>query len=168
MRKLLLLRHAQARLPDNSGKDFDRPLSENGEKDALTQAKRLRSLGLRPDFILCSAAKRTMQTAGIFSEVLHTVSAQPVQELYRANATGYISTICTFVPESAQCVLLVGHNPSIEDCALLFAQDDNYLASRIHYGFPTAGLALIETTGTFCTLTPKTAQLSALYLPHET
>lgn len=173
MRTLILLRHAQALLPNSSGKDFNRKLSSVGEVDALLQAQRLYKAALQPDFILCSPATRTLQTAEIFCNALkmaysHShISPQPVTSLYHANATGYINEIRSKTPVSAQCVLIVGHNPSIEDCALFFAKDSNPLIQRLGYGFPTAGLAIIETEADFSAISSNNAYLKALYLPHE-
>lgn len=173
MRTILFLRHAQAVLPDSSGKDFDRRLSSAGETDAAHQAARLIKSGIVPDFILCSPALRTLQTATIFSQSINqafpdsTIIPHEAPSLYRASATGYIQEIREQVPQNAQCTLVVGHNPSIEDCALLFAQHNEQLAQRISYGFPTAGLAMIETTAEFAAFAPDNAKLTALYLPHE-
>lgn len=173
MRTIFLLRHAQAVLPDNSGKDFDRALSKAGRIDAANQAQRLIKAGIKPDCILYSPATRTMQTAEIFSAAFNqafpetSVSLQAVPSLYRADATGYIDEIQMQVPETANCVILVGHNPSIEDCALLFSQNNDQLAQRIGHGFPTAGLVRIETNAKFPDISPENAELTALYLPHE-
>lgn len=173
MRTIYLLRHAQAVLPDNSGKDFDRALSKAGRIDAANQAQRLIKAGIRPDCILYSPATRTTQTAEIFFAAFHqalpetSVTLQAVPSLYRADATGYIDEIQMQAPETANCVMLVGHNPSIEDCALLFAQNNEKLTQRIGHGFPTAGLARIETNAAFAEISPQNAELAALYLPHE-
>lgn len=173
MRTILLLRHAQAVLPDSSGKDFDRQLSSAGKTDALQQAERLIKSGIMPDFILCSPALRTLQTAEIFSAAITSafpeisITPQCASSLYRANASGYLYEIREQAPQDAQCVLLVGHNPSIEDCALLFAQPDSPLAQRIGYGFPTAGVAQIETNAEYADITPENARLTALFLPQE-
>ena len=173
MRTILLLRHAQAVLPDSSGKDFDRQLSSAGKSDALQQAQRLIKSGIIPDFILCSPALRTLQTAEIFSTAITrafpqiSITPQCAPSLYRANASGYIAELREQSPQNARCVLLVGHNPSIEDCALLFAQPDSPIAQRIGYGFPTAGVAQIETCADFADLAPENASLTALFLPQE-
>lgn len=173
MRTILLLRHAQAVLPDSSGKDFDRQLSSAGKTDAIQQAERLIKSGIIPDFILCSPALRTLQTAEIFSAAITrtypeiSLSPQCAPSLYRANASGYLDEIREQAPQYAQCILLVGHNPSIEDCALLFAVQDSPLAQRISYGFPTAGVAQIETSADFAKLAPENARLTTLFLPQE-
>lgn len=173
MRTILFLRHAQAVLPDSTGKDFDRSLSKAGRSDAEKQAERILKAGIKPDFILCSPAKRTLQTAEIFSAAINgafpedTIAPHAAASLYRAGATGYIHEIRTQVPATSQCALIVGHNPSIEDCTLLFAQSNSQFTQRVGYGFPTAGLARIETDGLFSEFSPENAQLTALYLPHE-
>ncbi|WOC14711.1 SixA phosphatase family protein [Pseudochrobactrum sp. MP213Fo] len=173
MRTILLLRHAQAVLPDSSGKDFDRRLSLSGENDAEMQAIRIVQSGLKPDFIVYSPACRTYQTAHIFAATLNKafpeapVTLQAAAALYRADAAGYIDEIRSSVPDTAQCVLIVGHNPSIEDCALLFAQENQRLAERIGYGFPTSGVAVIVTDKALSELAPNTGTLTALLLPHE-
>lgn len=177
MRTILLLRHAQAKLPDSSGKDFDRRLNKSGENVAALQVQRILKAGLRPDFILCSPATRTLQTAEIFSAAINKafpenlLSPYAAAPLYHANAAGYIREIREQVPAAAQCLLVVGHNPSIEDLVLLFNQnqhdEDNQFTGRLGDGFPTAALALIELSAVISELTAYNASLKALYLPHE-
>lgn len=173
MRTIYLLRHAHAVLPDSNGKDFDRALSKSGKVDAANQVQRLIKAGISPDCILFSPATRTMQTADIFSTALNkaypdtAVILQAVPSLYRADAHGYIDEIRLQAPETANCIIVVGHNPSIEDCALLFTQNNEQLAQRISDGFPTAGLAKIETNAAFAEISQHNAELTALYLPHE-
>lgn len=171
MRTILLLRHAQAMQLHSSGKDFDRKLSPTGVEDAEMQASRILKAGLKPDFILCSSAMRTTQTAEIFSTVFNgkypdeLITAHQSAALYRANARGYIAEIQDKTPPSTQCLMIVGHNPSIEDLVLLFAQSNTHLAEPISTGFPTAGIALIELSTGFSELSPLNASLKTLYLP---
>lgn len=173
MRTIILLRHAHAMLLESSGKDFDRPLSRSGQNDASNQAHRLLQAGYQPDFILSSPACRTLQTAEIFNQAIAErnggVSAALCANttLYRADAEGYLAEIIAQTPSQAQCVLVVGHNPSIEDCIMLFAASNPALAQRISGGLATCGLAILNAPQDFCALTPATATLTALYLPEE-
>ncbi len=173
MRTIILLRHAHAVLPGSNGKDFDRPLSQSGEAEAALQAQHLLQTGPRPDFVLSSAATRTMQTAEIFCDALNAAAPHNplvIHEsaaLYRADAQGYLQEIRTMAPENAQCVLVVGHNPSIEDCALLFTRGHDDFSGASSFGFPTAGLAIIETVQALSAFSPQTAELTALYFPER-
>lgn len=173
MHTLLLLRHAQAVLTDLSGKDFDRALSKTGRSDAALQVQRLLQTGIIPDVILHSPALRTMQTAQIFQSAINNAyphilpALHSIASLYRADASGYIREIRAHTPQEARCVLIAGHNPSIEDCALMFTPADSPAMQRISYGFPTAGIAMIETEAGFADLSIENAQLTRLFLPHE-
>lgn len=170
MHTILLLRHAHAVLPGRDGKDFDRILSQSGEAEAIWQAQHMLQAGLQPDFILSSPAARAMQTAEIFQAALNNIAdALPdiyeCPSLYRADAAGYLEKIHKEIPETARCALLVGHNPGIENFIFLFARGHKNYEEQMSYGFPTAGLAVLETMHNYSIFSSQTAQLTALYFP---
>lgn len=166
MFQLILLRHAQALLPTITTRDFDRSLSAAGEADAAQQAERLASDGIIPDMVLHSTARRTTQTAQIFHNILCSPSTPiiAVDALYRADISGYLQEIHTYSSNQTKCLLLVGHNPSIEDLALMFGKNgDRHLLQRLERGYPTAGLAAIHSDDPLTELDPYSAELKALW-----
>ena len=65
MRRLTLMRHADARWKDAAVSDLERSLSRRGSTAAELMARRLLELELVPDLVLVSPARRTQQTAEI-------------------------------------------------------------------------------------------------------
>ncbi|NLV74943.1 MAG: histidine phosphatase family protein [Chloroflexi bacterium] len=66
MLELLVMRHAQSDWESAPGEvvpDIERPLSKRGKCDALAQGELLNQLGLIPDVIVSSPAKRARSTA---------------------------------------------------------------------------------------------------------
>ena len=62
MRQLLLLRHAKSSWDDPALSDHARPLNARGRRAATAMAQAMRELGLAPDIVLVSSARRTLQT----------------------------------------------------------------------------------------------------------
>lgn len=128
VKKLYLLRHAQA--SSQSEKDFDRPLTPEGERVVRHLAKFLEDKEIEIDRILSSSAIRAMATANILAENLGVV-VKPVDELYEASARTFLVTI-NGIEEKYGKVLIVGHNPTITYLA-------EYLTNEA-FQFETAGL----------------------------
>ena len=136
MKTLLILRHAKAEPPDEGMSDFDRPLAPRGRKDAPRVGEWLLAQGLQPHAILSSDAQRAKSTARLVAEACDFAGElQLFHSLYMAMPETYIETVCA-AAEEADRVLVVGHNPTLDD--LLF------LLTGSHDGFPTAGLAVVD------------------------
>ena len=133
MKSLLLLRHAKSSWADPGMPDFDRPLSDRGKRDAPHVGQILLQRGLQPDLILSSSAKRARKTA---QKVLDAsgldVELRLVEEFYLARPDAYVAMLRT-LSDDTQRVLVVGHNPGLEDLLEL-------LTGR-HLHMPTAALA---------------------------
>ena len=138
-----LLRHAHSAWARPGQRDFDRPLDDRGVEDAHLVAKAFGQFEHLPSVILCSNARRCRQTCEIF--LSHLPSGAQVQnsdELY-SNDHGYYLEMLS--KQTSTPVLLIGHNPMMEDTAhALTASAGNRAAERLQKGFPTAGLATIE------------------------
>jgi len=63
VKRLFLIRHAKSSWDSSASSDFDRPLNDRGLSDAPKMADYLKTEGILPDFILCSAALRAQTTA---------------------------------------------------------------------------------------------------------
>jgi phosphohistidine phosphatase len=115
MKTVLILRHAKSSWDDPSLDDFDRPLNKRGEKDAPRVGKWLRKEGLLPDVILCSAARRARQTAESVAQAAHFEGMLEFDErFYDCNPSTWVEALQS-MPERVQRVLLVGHNPTLEE-----------------------------------------------------
>lgn len=118
MKRLTLMRHANAEWNDGRIADFDRPLSRRGQSEAASMARRLRENELVPDLILASPARRTLQTAEILARELE-VSPRHVradERLYLAGAEEIARVVHVAGPRIRH-LMVVGHNPGLSDYA---------------------------------------------------
>ena len=115
-RELLLLRHGKSSWDSDARSDLERPLAKRGRKDAPRVGAWLRRRGLVPDLVLASPARRARQTALLLLESLgmeeEVVRWDPA--LYGTGLEAHLRVLAG-VPRSARRVLLVGHNPDLED-----------------------------------------------------
>lgn len=116
MKTLLLLRHAKAVAGDEfTGLDYDRPLNEQGIEAAKMVGALLLKRGVTPDLALSSPAARTQQTLQL---VVETAGIKPVlrcdERIYEARV-GQLLEVIGEIEEEHSGVVLVGHNPGIED-----------------------------------------------------
>lgn len=111
---LFICRHADAARVLAGQPDFDRPLSNLGEQEALLAAQWVLRTGIPIPAIVCSAAHRTRQTAQIFAQVLQVPAAgiQVQEALYHAGPQELQDHIEGW-PASWQAGLVIGHNPAV-------------------------------------------------------
>ncbi len=143
MKRLILFRHAKAEPRSGEGEDFDRPLTARGRRDAAAMGRLIAGNGLTPDLALVSAARRARETWDCAKAEFSTGAVEVRQALYNA-AADELETELGRAPTSAEAVMIVGHNPGLQELAvnLLIADagsssDIDRLASR----FPTAAVA---------------------------
>jgi phosphohistidine phosphatase len=114
MKRIVLVRHAKA-VPYGYEDDFNRDLTDRGERDAGKVSEHLEVLGIRPDLMVASPASRAWQTAVIFAGKL----GYPVNEivkvepLYMEFTTGEFIDYVRGLPDEALTVFVFGHNPGI-------------------------------------------------------
>ena len=116
MKTLILQRHAKAEKDGDD--DLCRPLTPGGLSDAAIQGETLRQLELYPELILHSHAMRAKQTAEIMAVKLELSQGYTVEDtsLYECDASDLV-TIIRNLPDDVDSVLIVGHNPAIENAA---------------------------------------------------
>jgi phosphohistidine phosphatase len=143
MSRLFLLRHAKAGWAEPGMRDFDRPLEPIGRTDADAIGAAMRARSYIPDLTLCSSAKRARETLDWVAR--HTGDGRIVysDSLYSTDAAGYVDFIRATA--DADEVLLVGHNPMMEDVAMALSGDGDAQARHtLVSGFPTSALAVIR------------------------
>jgi phosphohistidine phosphatase len=141
MKTLTLLRHAKSGWDDPALRDFDRPLNPRGRRAARTVGREMRRLGLAFDRVLASPARRVVET---LDEVAHAYGPlDPVYDdrLYLASPETLIE-VARATRDDAQRLLLVGHNPGLEQLVLLLSAKGGML-SEVETKYPTATLAEI-------------------------
>lgn len=136
MKTLLILRHAKSSWDNLYLSDFERPLNKRGKYDAPRMGKLLRREELVPDIIISSSAKRAMATAeSVALSCDYENEITFTRDLYHADPDSYIEALIT-VDDSVNCVMVVGHNPGIEDMVEQLSGEWERM--------PTAALAQIQ------------------------
>jgi phosphohistidine phosphatase len=166
MKRLYLLRHAKSSWDDPTLADHDRPLAPRGRRAANVMAENLRRKGIMPELVLCSPSRRTRQTLKRLAPVLgKDADVQIEPELYAASARELIEVL-QGVPDEVESVMLIGHNPGLQDLALSLASAGSEIP-RLRSKFPTAALATLEFKGTWRKLAPGSAELVSFVKPKE-
>jgi phosphohistidine phosphatase len=163
----MLLRHAKSSWSDSDLPDVDRPLAPRGERAARRIADYLRRSEIRPELVLCSPARRARQTLDAIEPTLgETCAVELSPDLYAASAETLLERLRD-VPESADPVLLIGHNPGLEELALMLA-DRGAGLPRLREKFPTAALAtIVFDSDTWAGLEPGGGELVDYVVPRE-
>ena len=114
MKTLYLLRHANSSWGAPNIQDFDRPLDERGREAAPLVGRFIRKKKLRVDLILSSPAARARQTAALVKESAGLSAELRYDErVYEAGAARLLEVVAQ-AGDSADAVVLVGHNPGME------------------------------------------------------
>lgn len=136
MKTLFLLRHAKSSWKDLSLADFDRPLKKRGKEAARSIGRLFKEEKIFPSLILCSPARRTRETIKIVRETAELPSElRYEQRIYEGNSMSLLAVLGEVNP-SIGLVLMVGHNPGMENLLEL-------LTGRA-LQMPTAALAKIN------------------------
>ena len=136
MKTLLILRHAKAKRGPEYSSDANRPLSKQGKEDAIRVGQVYREMGLLPDTVLSSPAKRARQTAERFCQAAGYAGEIHFRDkLYSGGLSEHVAALRE-LPDTAQIALLVGHNPALEELL-------TYLTLQ-SASLPTAALAQVE------------------------
>ena len=116
MKTLLILRHAKSSWGDASLDDRQRPLNERGRRDAPRMGDLVRDLQLNPDVIITSDAVRAHTTALAVADAAGYTRDLVVEPLlYHANPDAILAVLATVPDATAGAVMIVGHNPGLED-----------------------------------------------------
>ena len=130
MKRLALFRHAKTERDSDSGRDFDRRLTDRGRSNAKRIGQEIGEQGAIFDLILSSPAARAAETAEIAG-----LMPRFDQQIYNASA-GDLLGMVQGCDDSLTSVMLIGHNPGFEQ-----------LASRLtgqRFGMPTGSLVEMQ------------------------
>jgi phosphohistidine phosphatase len=169
MRQLLLLRHAKSGWDDATMPDQDRPLNPRGRRSAGIMRQAMRDLGLAPDVVLVSTARRTMETLEVLEPWDETPLVEPMDSLYLANPMQLLAALHG-VAETVRSVLLIGHNPGLHDLALSLAgpravNSGGENEAALAAGFPTGALAEFVVAGSWWDLREGSGRLVRYLTP---
>lgn len=136
MKTLILLRHAKSSWKDSTKEDFDRPLNGRGLKAAPEVGKFMRRQGLQPDLLLSSPAERARRTTALIIESAKLTAALRYDERIYEASVARLLEIVSQIEESVNVVLMVGHNPGLEELLEHLTGESQHM--------PTAALAQIS------------------------
>jgi Phosphohistidine phosphatase SixA len=149
VKRLVFLRHAKAIPASPDLEDRDRRLADRGRSDAIRMGQFLNEEGAVPELALCSSALRTRETLDL---VLPQLSAAPtvrhLPELYLARWLTIVNLVRQ-VRDKADTLLLVGHNPGLEEAVKKFARPPGDTKTRklhqlLDAEYPPAAVAILE------------------------
>lgn len=135
MKTVLILRHAKAGMPTAKlgAADHERPLDERGLGDAPRMGRLLRQEGLVPDWVVSSSAVRARETARLAMEACDYAKEMEVTEALYHAPPAKIAALLSELPDEVERVLVVGHNPGLEEWVYEVTGSDKTM--------PTAALA---------------------------
>jgi phosphohistidine phosphatase len=171
MHQLLLLRHAKSSWDDAALPDRDRPLNKRGRRSAAAMREAMRDLGLAPDVVLVSPARRTQETLAKLEPWDDTPLIEPMETLYLASAKELLGVLHD-VNETVRSVLLIGHNPGMHELAVMLAGSHGdggpgEMAKHIAAGFPTGALAEFAVAGPWHQLDAGGGRLVRFLAPRD-
>ena len=146
MKVLGLFRHAKSDWGDARARDFDRPLNERGVKAAAVMGQHIIGTGRRFDRIVASPAVRVADTIECASKACGcNFAVEWDRRIYLASSATLLDLLREMDGEP-ESVLMVGHNPGLEDLIFDLVPDDGTSALReiVEIKFPTAAFAVLE------------------------
>ena len=146
MKKLSLLRHAKSGWDDPVSRDFDRPLNDKGIRASKAIGAFIKDNDLAFDQILASPAVRVIETLEHVEEA-SGLSMEPTwdRKIYLASSATLLDVL-RGANADAEHILMVGHNPGLEDLIFDLVPDDGSSEARdaVEQKYPTTALAEIQ------------------------
>ena len=130
MKQITIIRHGDSSFIGNNDHDWSRPLSQKGTNECIELAKYLSQNKMLPEKIICSDAKRTIETSNI---ILEKTGWNPKlldldNNLYQAN----LDFLCELIAEqsdSIEKIILIGHNPGLSILCSKLSNNSIYLST---------------------------------------
>ncbi|AUY52996.1 histidine phosphatase family protein [Streptomyces sp. CB01881] len=165
-RRIVVVRHAKAEWSDVD--DHERPLADQGRKDAPVAGRWLAGAGIEPDLALVSTAVRTRETWKLMVPELPQRPRSVFEDRLYEASLGEIIALLNEVSDEVADVVLVGHNPGAHALADALAgeADGDLLARMNRSGFPTSAVAVLTFTGSWKSVEHGAGRLVAFWAPH--
>lgn len=135
-------------------------------------AEAIRELGLTPDVVLVSSARRTLQTLELVRPAFEPGTLiEPMDAIYLAPWQSLLALLRE-APETARSVMIIGHNPGLHDLALALLGSAGHGAvrgdaHRLTEGYPTAALAEFSIPGAWRMLEAGGGRLVRFLVPRD-
>ncbi|MEU9305862.1 histidine phosphatase family protein [Streptomyces sp. NPDC048269] len=166
-RTLVLVRHGKA-VPKDVDEDFDRALADRGRHDAPEAGQWLAASGVRADLALCSPSRRTRQTWQLMVPQLSEPPPTTYEDRLYKTGPDELRAALAETDDGVAGLVLVGHNPGIHELARTLCGDGpKHLVRRIHDGFPTAAVVVLELAGSWKSLTAGAGRPTAIWAPGD-
>jgi len=133
MLTLCILRHANTL---SGSPDFERSLSPQGKLEADSLAKWMHAEPLLPDVVLCSSAKRVLQTLAPLREIQQQLLVVERKSLYGSTWQTLLDEIGS-IPSNNKCVMVAAHNPGVSYLC-------SYLCTENQLFFEPGAMAILQ------------------------
>jgi phosphohistidine phosphatase len=146
MKTLGLFRHAKSDWHDARARDFDRPLNKRGRKGAAIMGKHIIEHGIHWQLVLASPAVRVAETIEVADGAVgRTAPVLWDRRIYLASSVT-LADVLREQSDDIESVLMVGHNPGLEDLIFDLVPDNGTCPLRcmVEEKFPTATYAVLE------------------------
>lgn len=168
MKTLALLRHGKSSWDDPDVRDFDRPLKRRGKDASKLMGAEMRRRGLQFDLVLASPARRIVETIVHLDEGYGDRLQPRLEENIYDASSGRLLKILRQIGDDTERVLLIGHNPGLQDLAVTLIDEDDALSRSVADSYPTAALALIELSAErWADVEPGTGRITAFLKPRD-
>lgn len=147
MKTVLILRHAKSDWGEPDRPDFDRPLAKRGLEDAPLMGEVLAHFDCVPDKILSSPARRAQQTAELVAKACGYRKTIQWEDAFYEGSSEDLLAILPRLPETVERILLIGHNPMLEETVALLSAPH---ASAAEDGWSEGWAIKIPTAGLVC------------------
>jgi phosphohistidine phosphatase len=162
-RELWLLRHGKSDR-DVIVNDFDRPLKKRGIRAAQRIGIWMQQMELIPDIIISSPAERAIATSKIVCKAI-AFNEEHIQQNISLYADGFesIKSVLKVIPQKNKKILLVGHNPELEDLLIHLVGKTNI--PEVKKLIPTAAFVRLTMPTKWTDLLSGCAQLVSITHP---
>jgi len=163
---LHLLRHGKSSWDEPALDDSERPLAPRGERSARRLAPHLAEAGVKPSLVLCSTARRARQTLELICDGLPDgVEILYEPGLYSGGPDRILARLRRLARRHEE-VLVIGHNPALQELALLLA--GRAAPRQLRSKFPTGALVSLRLRGsTWRTVWPGQAEVVEVWRPRS-
>lgn len=139
MKRVILVRHATPAGPTAAVSDLKRPLLEQGRLESRRLAGWCVAYLDPPDLLLSSPARRAVETARVFADVLgHHQRVATERRLYDARAPRDVLDVIHGLDDASDCVMVFGHDPVSTEFAAA-------MAPPFDQPVPKCGVVVIDT-----------------------
>jgi phosphohistidine phosphatase len=143
VKQIILMRHAKSSWDDPELADHERPLAPRGRKAAAAMGEYMTKAGFKPALVLCTSALRGRQTLELLGASVNEGNEVKIEPDIYHESSGELLARLRSLPSGVDSVLLIGHNPVMQELVLALASE-NSLIDAIRQKFPTAALAVFE------------------------